>query len=313
MSNNAKEKAKDLLLEIYGGKSFCKIYQALSIGKIKFSFAEKGKEKDGIDCYMNADDFVADFIRMIRDKSLLRKAEIERQRAANAGDKYCKDIWKSRAGLNGENMIRAFTIQPGSSTEFVFRATLNGRSVTVGFDYRELLLLEYRWSFLEEDWKAEMRGKYSLKNMRDENREKYNKKQAEEMEKEENSAPAQSPIPESQPAPQPPASDVQEKPKFMVGGSKPESEQGTPQQEQPPLLNLRLKITIPVAEMKNGGKCVKAITEDGVEYAAIFCKELIAQTANWNSFEQKCANAGTIISIKGRIYGNRISVLEVAA
>ena len=44
---------KDLLLELYGSNSFVKVYQALEIDKIKFSFAKKGEEKNGIDVYMD--------------------------------------------------------------------------------------------------------------------------------------------------------------------------------------------------------------------------------------------------------------------
>ena len=312
-SNKAKEKSKDLLLEIYGGKSFCKIYQALGIGKIKFSFAEKGKETEGIDCYVNVDDFVSNFISKIRNRDFLRLADAERKRAKDANEQYCKPIWQSRIGLSSDSNLRHFSLQPGSSTEFVFRAVENKSSIIVGFDYRELELLEYRWKFLEKDWNDIMAKKYSFANMKDENKEKFYSKQVMEMEEAESeeSAPAKQdnpPVNEEKASPT-------ERPMFKATGtdtSEKQEENGKQQEAIPPSVKLRLKVTKEVARASSGNACLKAITEDGTEYILIFSKTLMNNVPNWAEYEKKLGKAGTIISITGKIYGERISVEEVS-
>lgn len=304
-----KEKSKDLLLEIYGGKSFLKIYQALGIGKIKFSFAEKGKESEGIDCYVNADDFACDFIAKIRSREFLRLADIERRRANEAKEQYCKAIWTSRAGITSDDKIRAFSLQPGASTPFVFRATENKTNIIVGCDYRELELLEYRWKFLEKDWNAIMEKKYCLAAMKDENREKFYSSQI--SDKEEPSAPAQS----SQKADSSAAE--KEKPRFMATGSgskndKPADSNEKPAQTPvPPSLNFKMKITVGIKKNAAGNAFVKAVTEDGTEYVIVFNSAMMSNVPNWNEYERKFSNSGTIISFVGKVYGNRIIVEKV--
>lgn len=328
--NKAKEKNKDLLLDIYGGKSFLKIYQALGIGKIKFSFAEKGKEKEGIDCYMNADDFVSDFITRIKNRDFLKRAEVERQRAKAANDQFCKPIWTSRAGLvsGSSTILRAFSLQPGSATEFVFRATEAKKSIIVGFDYRELLLLEYRWRFLENDWDNIMAKKYCLANMRDENRESYYSSQVKEQEEQAQAAdpapstntqtePPKNTAPASQPGNQ--TAEPKEKPRYMATGSGKKEDNpgnkdssGKTKDSVPPTLNFRMKITTAVARASSGNAYLKAVTEDGTEYVLLFQKPMMERIPNWTEYEKKFSSVGTIISFSGKIYGDRISVEKIA-
>lgn len=317
-----KEKSKDLLLEIYGGKSFLKIYQALGIGKIKFSFAEKGKENAGIDCYVNADDFACDFIAKIRTRDFLKMADAERRRANESNEQYCKEIWTSRAGITADDKIRAFSLQPGASTPFVFRATENKTKIIVGFDYRELELLEYRWKFLEKDWNAIMEKKYCLAAMKDEKREKFYSSQI--TDKEEPSAPA-SPDCNNKPInKEHPSAPEKEKPRFMATGSgeknKKEPVESTSVNSSetpsatsiPPSLNFKMKITVGIARSTKGNAFVKAVTEDGTEYVIVFNGSTMNQIPNWADYEKKFSKSGTIISFSGKVYGNRIVAETVA-
>lgn len=318
--NKAKEKSKDLLLEVYGGKSFLKIYQALGIGKIKFSFAEKGKEKEGIDCYVNADDFVCDFIAKIRNREFLKLADAEKRRAKEAKEQFCKPIWMSRAGLTTDNKIRSFSLQPGSSTPFVFRATEKTTNITVGLDYRELELLEYRWRFLEKDWNSIMEKKYCLSAMRDLDREKYYSSQVNEQTESPADLPQEKANAKNDVAPK---SDEKEKPRFMSTGSgtKSESPKNTAsaddkakssQTPPPPTLNFRMKVTVAIAKNANGNAFIKAVTEDGTEYVIVFNVAMINSVPNWADYEKKFSSVGTIISFTGKVFGNRIMAEKVA-
>ncbi len=186
-NNHQQIEDNDLLIAIYGKENFLKVYQALEIGKIRFSFVPKNEPKNSIDCFVNADDFVSDLIDLIDSRDLVRLANAARAKQANEGKKYADIIWESKAGLaaNEENaIIRKFTIQPGTSQEFAFRATQGEKSIIVGFSFKDLKLLSYRWHFLEKDWNAIMAEKYNMDAMMNQYRAKKNKEQYEAQMKE---------------------------------------------------------------------------------------------------------------------------------
>ena len=154
-TNNHQIEDNDLLLAIYGNDNFLKVYQALEIGKIRFSFVPKEDPKDSIDCFVNADDFASDLIDLINSRDLIRMANNSLAKQKQESKAYADAIWESKAGLasNTENaIIRKFSIQPGKTQEFVFRATQGKKSIMVGFSFRDLKLLSYRWHYLEKDW-----------------------------------------------------------------------------------------------------------------------------------------------------------------
>lgn len=305
--------SKDLLLDVYGGNSFVKVYQALEIDKIKFSFAKKGEEKDGIDVYMDAEDFASDLIRLIRNDdvpgqgidSLCRRIIRERARAKEAGSKYCNAVWKSRAGKGNDGSIRSFEILPGSSTELVLTASSNGKKIIVGCDYRELSLLSYKWSYLEKDYNKVLSSKYTIANMKREftgSSQQSNKPNA-SSKTENNSASAT----------------MQNKPLgYSSNARKPEAE--TRPAPQVPVessknmnpVSMKVKVTVGLMEMKSGGQAMKAVTQDGKEYSIIFSKDLISKAAGWNNFEEKCSCKGTIVNLKGFIKDDRVFVQSIA-
>lgn len=298
----------DLLLEVYGSKTFVKVYQALEIGKIKFSFAEKDNVTDGIDCYVNADDFASDLIKKITDQRLLKACAVEKQRAASKNEKYCQDIWKSRAGIDGEKNVRSFSIQPGSSTEMVFRASKNGKNIIVGFEYRELELLAYRWSFLEADWNKKMAERYSLSNMKNSF---YSPDQTKKQPESAVSQDFKSTPPSDTPVPM-------DKAKYMVSGNASAKKANTtpsPDQNAGSAARkskvYKLKVVDGMQPMTSGNRALKAITVDNISYPVIFEKNLLA-LPHWQAFEKR-AVPGSIIMVTGWLYKDRIIVTKIAS
>lgn len=201
-TNHNEISDNDALIAIYGGKSFLKIYQALEIGKIKFCFVPKDEPKNSIDCYMNADDFASDFIAMIDSGELRKLAYNARVEQQKTGAQYASDVWESRVGVSTSGdteQLRKFTIQPGNAQEFMFRASQGKKSVTIGFGWRELKLLSYRWHFLEADWNEMMKAKYNIKAMENAYHSKHNAEQLAQQEAEESMGdlPIDLPVPET--------------------------------------------------------------------------------------------------------------------
>lgn len=179
-TNNHQIEDNDLLLAIYGNDNFLKVYQALEIGKIRFSFVPKEDPKNSIDCFVNADDFASDLIDLIDSRDLIRMANNSLAKQKQEEKTYPDVIWESKAGLvsNSENaVIRKFSIQPGKTQEFVFRATQGKKAIMVGFSFRDLKLLSYRWHYLEKDWDTIMAAKYNSEAMMNSYRAKKNKEQ----------------------------------------------------------------------------------------------------------------------------------------
>lgn len=307
--------AKDLLCAIYGGKSFVKIYQALEIDKIKFSFAEKGKENEGITCWMNAEDFASDLIKKIRtgrlEKQIIEeKKRFEIAKKTDPNEKYPKEVWKSRPGM-GKDGLRSFAIQPGSVADLMFRATQNKKSITVGCDYRELELLEYRWSFLEKDYEKKLFEKYTIATMKSDYRgnldlDEDNPNPEQNIPDENTSSSADS---NEQPIARPPVytAEANDEPESKETPDKNVATENT----QSATLKLKLKVIVPITDYKNG-KCLKAVTEDGEELPVLFPSDTFKKTNNWDEFEKKASNTGTVFSCEGAILNGKVYVKTIA-
>ena len=177
-----KNEERNLLAAYYGSKAFVKIKQCLEIGKVQFSFVDKGNTKNHIDCYMEAEEFGAILMAGIRNGSLIKALMTEKAK----GEQYPKAVWQSpvggnATGNNGKPISRYFEISPASSGEVLFTAhsfpaeksntgayiKIKGskalQSLRVPCTYNDLKILGYKWSFLEADY---MSKKYSVENMK---------------------------------------------------------------------------------------------------------------------------------------------------
>ena len=292
---------KKTLLEAYGAKSFVKVYPVLAIDQIKFSFAEKGKENDGIDCYMSVEEFMADFVDIINTGELRRLLYNAKKTMVEQNLNYGEQVYKSKIGKSGE-ILRQFNIQPGKSTDLVFQATSSGKgtakkTITVGCEYRELKIMAKKWSYLEKNNEAHMLEKYSLKNMES------------------------SFVPDASTVGETVSADVQTE--VQTAQSKPVSTPysysatptpvpGTVKEpvEKPAdvknttvsVSTFKLKVTDSVVDMSSGNKALRGVTSNGVNYCVIIPKEKVTVLQDFLSMCQ----AGNIISFKGAAKGDRI-------
>lgn len=179
--NTDDNEEKDVLDKFYGAKAFVKIKQRLAIGKMLLTFVSLQDTKKHIDCYMEAEEFGGLLMADIKNGSLYKKLIAEKAK----GDQYPKAVWTSpmggnATGNNGKPISRYFTISPGNSKEVVltavsYPATQNDTGAfipvknanalnrfIIGISWNELRLLQYKWSFLENDY---MSKKYCLANM----------------------------------------------------------------------------------------------------------------------------------------------------
>lgn len=312
MANTTNKTNKDpsLLLECYGSKAFVKVYQALNIDRIKFSFAKKGEEQNSIDIYMSAEEFQADLITKIDRKELEKKRIQEINRATTAGDKYCKDIWESRVGKSNKNTIRKFTIQPGQNTEYVFRATesaengQNPKNILVGFSEKELTLLSFRWSFLYEDYKTVLRERYSMKNMQSTYHQKENALDQDipydDAESEQQTATS---VPSTDSAPPKDKSDQnQGRRPFSVGSDDTLPNEDTSKGEEPKrdVKRFKLKVKSPIVLLKSRNYAFEGFTQDNIKYAVIIGPQFAGEN-NWEQFYNICSTAGNMVCFSGII------------
>ena len=178
MSINTEE--KEVIHSMYTKTTFVKIKQSLEIGKILLSFVDMNTKKN-IDCYMQAEEFGALLMQDIKNGSLFKKIVAEKAK----GEQYPKEIWSSPVGgskKDGNIVSRHFTISPGSQAEVLFTgiqypATQNETGafipikgskpfvIRVACSFNDLRLIQYKWSFLEQDYMAK---KYSLSAMKSE-------------------------------------------------------------------------------------------------------------------------------------------------
>lgn len=306
------------LVELWGNTTFCKIYPVLNIEKIKFSFADKSKPTEGIDIWMDVDDFIADFMDIINSGELRKLLYAEKKRFTEAKEQYGKDIWKSRAGKTSDGDIRAFSIQPGMKTEVVFRATQGKRSVIVGFDYRELKLLSLRWAYLFKDYEEQFASKYTVKSMES----SYYK--GEDVSS--NFANMQKKLASSNTqdnAPNVPKNNnttsagknsvtISQTPAYSVSGK---AEQHTaPQHITPTPIKIRLKTTSELKTIKDGCIGFCAITENNIDVRVFITKETISsiEPAVWNTFSNKCSSVGGFVTVFGVLKENKVYVKSVA-
>lgn len=173
---------KDVLTALYGGAAFVKIKQCLEIGKILFSFVDLKNGKNHIDCYMEAEEFGAILMNSIKNKSLLKAIINEKAK----GEQYPKAVYTSPIGGNatgndGNPISRFFQISPASKgevlfTAYAFPAEKNEKGAFIKIKgskalltlyipctLKDLIILQYKWSFLENDY---MTKKYTLENMK---------------------------------------------------------------------------------------------------------------------------------------------------
>lgn len=320
---------KDLLLELYGSNSFVKVYQALEIDKIKFSFAKKGEEKNGIDVYMDAEELSSDLMRLIRNDdvagqgidSLWRRICRERTRVTQTGDKYCKPIWTSKISKGKDGTIRSFSIMPGSSTEIVISASANEKKILVGCEYRELQLFRYKWSFLEHDYEKKLAEKYTIKNMKRVFNPENNSAGENSSKASSSAAAAHTSSSEAKSAGNADKTQItQQKPLGYSSNSRKTNADARPVEPQTPVMRdtdmnaitVKVKVILGLTQMASGSQAMKAISEHGETYNIIFTKDIIAKTRNWTDIEAKCSCKGTIINIKGFIKDDRILVQSVA-
>lgn len=186
--NNANNNDNTVLHRMDGRGVILKIKQALEIGKMRFSFVQYGgadhKATASIDCYMTAEDFGL-LMEGVRNGQIFRKLSAEKQRAQQAGEQYPKAIWESHMGgsktADGGAISRHFSIAPGSRADVVFTAIsmpatvsptgayipMRGSKATtirVQATYHDLLLIAYKWQWLEKDY---MTKRYSMESMKD--------------------------------------------------------------------------------------------------------------------------------------------------
>lgn len=300
----AEHNMKKTLLEAYGAKSFLKVYPVLAIDQIKFSFAEKGKENDGIDCYMSVEEFMADFVDIINTGELRKLLYNAKKSMIEQNLNYGEQVYKSKIGKSGE-ILRQFNIQPGKTTDLVFQATSSGKgsakkTITVGCEYRELKIMAKKWSYLEENNEAHMFEKYSLKNM------------------------ASSFIPEdigetvSEETPMEETEQVQTSNEARGEQRKPygysstpsttakdnEKEENAAESKSTPVSvnTFKLKVIDSVVDTSSGNKALKGVTTNGVNYFVIISKDKVSQLQEFLGMCQK----GNIISFRGAAKGDRI-------
>lgn len=268
-SLNHDNPEKDLLQEIWGGKTAVKIYQALEIGKIKFSFFKKeAPSTDSIDVYMDAVDFASDFIDIINSGELLNRLTHEKKRMAETKEEYGKELWTSRAGITGsdKDQIRRFSIQPGTKTELAFRATQGKSYISVGFDFRELKNLAYKWSFLEDDWNKIMASRYNLSSMASEYHTKKNREQYEVQQREE-SIPPESYIDDE---------DISYIPIPLSATKSADNEiDCEPSRNAIPMKSIVLKVKTPLTDASGERKAFQGWSEDNNLYSVVIRKELV--------------------------------------
>lgn len=329
MANIADKSKKDpsLLLECHGAKMFMKIYQALEIDRIKFSFVKKGDERNPIDIYMNAEEFQSDLIAKINSGQLERRRLEEARRPNAAGDKHCQDIWASRVGKSPKNTIRKFSIQPGQRTEYVFYATetaenekSNAKSIVVGCSGKDLILLAFRWSFLYEDYKAILCERYSMKNMKS----SYHAKESEagqEVSYDESLENVQQAAPPASTSRQTDTMQAGERgPRsFSIGSNDfQDTHQDIKSQDsadtyipQGKVEQFKLKVATSIVQMRSGKYALEGYTQDNIKYAVVFDPSIFSGLNSWENFYKSCTNIGNIIRFKGIVAKDRIMATEI--
>lgn len=280
MGKNYENKEPDVLAAWYSEKSFVKIKQVLDIGKILFSFVNKVKPDENIDCYMTAEEFGALLMNDIKTKVFFRLLSEEKAK----GEQYPKPIWTSPIGgseSGGNTISRYFNIAPGSRSEVVltamcFPADKNSTgayiqkkgskaliTLRVPCTYNDLKILQYKWSFLENDY---MSKKYSVENTTS----SYSRKVKET----------------NQPA-NPTSSKESSNSKESQNVSNSQTEGAKPESiEKPPILSDTFKSKNLIVDRPAGGKSIYACRKDDINpIVVVFLDVYIkANESKWNTF-----------------------------
>lgn len=286
MAKNYENKEPEVLAAWYSDKAFVKIKQVLDIGKILFSFVNKEKPDENIDCYLTAEEFGALLMADIKNRLLFKQLSEEKAK----GEQYPKAIWTSPIGgseSGGKTISRYFNIAPGSKSEVVitalcFPADKNATgayiqkkgvkaliTLRVPCTYNDLKILQYKWSFLENDYMSE---KYSVANTTS----TYNRKQKDTNPKESSSS-----------------SDKNTNPNQTQSSTDTNaaSEDGTNSKppEQPKMLSDTFKTKNNIADRKAGGMYLYACRKnDEKPIAVVFLNEQTkAYESQWNEFREK--------------------------
>lgn len=139
-----KEKKEDalsigLISEMYTDKTFCKVYQAFGIDKVKFSFAKIGEGGKGVDIYMDVDTFdllCADIISGDMKTQFL---------TAKKDDKgYYPITWQFKTG---EKANKSISLMRGLKQPVVLKGsdTLTKENVMVSTTYDQLRVMAKWW------------------------------------------------------------------------------------------------------------------------------------------------------------------------
>lgn len=328
LNNNKSNSSSDpsLLQAFYGSKSFLKIYQVLEIDKIKFSFVKKGDEKNSIDIYISVEEFHADLIAKYKSGLLEKRRRYEIERKRNDNDQYYKDIWASRAGKSSQGSIHSFTIQPGEKTTYLFKANEYGekgqsRYITVGVADKDLIILDFRWSFLFEDYKKVLAERYSLKNMKS----LFSVSREESMDYDEYVETEN--IPQGQ-ANQPESSlqkgsngqnnqnpfsmeknDISSTPAAQNNNN--QQPKGSNRSEIPKgeVKYFKLKVFTPIIQLeKSKNYALEGYTADNIKFSVIFPRNLLNEN---DPFYDICCNAGKMITFRGIAQNNRIYATSI--
>lgn len=277
--SNYENKEPEVLAALYRSKAFVKIKQNLAIGKILFSFVNMEKKTEHIDCYMTAEEFGA---LLMADVKTGRLAKLLAEGKAK-NEQYPSAVWTSPIGgsdNNGSPISRYFEITPGMKTDCALKAVMYPaeKSDTGAFikkkdskplatlivpcSMNDLRILQYKWSFLEQDY---MTKKYSVENTTA----LYKPNQ----------------IPEETPS-QPVNNSYEE----TVPQATPEAKQEMKQEKQdvtPTPVSARFKTKNNIKELTKGGKYLYVCRKEDTEpIALVFLDEKISQTdkATWDKF-----------------------------
>ena len=297
------------------------MYQCLKIDKIKFSFAEKNKPKEGIDCYMDAEDFVADFIPLITaqkgtlsDCNLVERIMVEKKRMASENAQFGNNVWESRPGKGQNDTLKQFGIQPGNKTQMVFKATESSeekgskpKQIIVGFDFKELKLLALRWSFLYEDYKKVLAERYSMQNMTS----NFTKRQNQSNEGKKEETPTSSSQSNVRVFSVSSDSNKNKKQNEKPAPAQPDKKPETTDGENQEMRTIKVKVLHGLVDLSSGNKAMQVITEDSCTLSVICQKDFIASVGTWDEFSKKCRE-GAIINVTGQLYGDRFILRSVA-
>lgn len=350
MSNNSKEPRKlsrrqDLANEgtinaqYTQNAWFVKVKPAFSIHKILIDFVEKGKNGSGFGIYVDLDLF-DNWMDDVLSRTFARMLRAE----AESGEKYPK-YYKYVTGENGEKSV-GFANSTGKSGGYV----INGSTVVNGSRVFANVPVDYNWlATTAKYYKAcvkEAQVFEALARTIVEASQKYHQETPDDQVDREaptqaasagsakpvyttNNAPAaQQPAPAASakpagavvkgydgtsalPASSAPVEESTQQSAPALEAAKPKQETAS-KNEKVQVVSARLQVTTPIADMKNGGKALKAKDKNGKEFAVIFSADSKGKPG-WSEFEAFAKESGAVIGITGAIKNNNFYVQSFAS